>query len=246
MATNLRDRGYSSSMDGYTPKKQERHTRKKKVVSGEATVSKGQPAKKAELPSVERPSDSGTYTTNKTQVPLYFTDKKDQASHWRNAEVPYMEFSAERDAAPKNIMSLGDIKRRMQELEQAMARIDTGRTNINMRVFDGKQHATDPIPYFEHPAQPLADYEWNKHDVLDDYLPDVTDDPVALYLEQMNHAKAAATGKALRKQRDSAYYDALDSALEEENNYKNLFFEYNNLKNEYNTRLAQYLHSFGG
>ena len=242
MATNLRDRGYSSSMDGYTPKKQERHTRKKKVVSGEATVSKGQAYQPTR--SIAAPE----YAANPTNAPLnlQFSDQYDRISHDDNVEIPYKQYTWERDSAPANTMTMDEIKRRMQELEQAMARIDAGRTNINMRVFDGKQHATDPIPYFEHPAQPLADYEWNKHDVLDDYLPDVTDDPVALYLEQMNHAKAAATGKALRKQRDSAYYDALDSALEEENNYKNLFFEYNNLKNEYNTRLAQYLHSFGG
>lgn len=72
---------------------------------------------------------------------------------------------------------------------------------------------------------PYTDYKWDEAEMIDDNLLGLNADEPTQQLAFMNYQKAARTGEAMHNA------PAIDR----------LFFEYNNLKNEYNARLAQYL-----
>ena len=243
---NLRDRGFSSSMDGYQPKKTERpRSRKKTVASGTASVGKGTQATKnpvrdsgvVKLPSVEQIRSTPSYGSVPEYSPTYPTGLSPtqsqpldfQFTNPEDARQPqYANQRADDDrweltpSETESGLTTAELKKRIKALEDAMAAIDRTNSNFLLRKFGNKEHS----------GQAYADYNWNYHDWLDDTLPDLTNDPVALISEQMEHAKAAATGRALRNQAGTTT---------DGSQYENLFNEYNNLKNEYNVRLAQYL-----
>ena len=150
-------------------------------------------------------------------------------------------------------MSLDEIKKRMKEMEYALNNAYTGQ-----QIARAKRAATRNVTDFYYsgipmqPSEKVANYYWDMHDFLDDWMPDLTDDPVALALEQQAHAEAATTGHAVeaqaypQNQAVLAGYDAANARNDmdiqtNEAALDKLFFEYNNLRNEYNARLAQYL-----
>lgn len=260
---NLRDKGFSSSMEGYTPKKQERHTREKSVAPGEAIVQKGQKVQPTrDLPNYGSVPEYGAtgapavdipYASNQS-IPLHYTDLNDQLYHFAKVELPYRKGEQNRKIRDGYLSTLSDeeLKRRLAELEQALS------TAYAQQNTDRQARRNIPTGEEGHyPEEVLANYNWNVHDVLDDYVADTTDDPVALYLEQMEHAKAAATGRVINKQAlrknlaaqdayPARYNSATQKIADDERSIDDLYFEYNNLKNEYNTRLARYLQSIGG
>ena len=132
-----------------------------------------------------------------------------------------------------------------------MAAMDAGRDKFRLREFKSGDNTPYQAPYLpyvegeEHPAQPLADFNWEKAELLDDAGLGLGVSDAQQQLLWMDYQKAAATGRALKKQHEH-YIDnhgipGIENAMAEERQYGNLFHEYNNLKNEYNARLAQYL-----
>lgn len=272
MASNLRDRGYSSSMDGYNlklNKADERHSRKKTVAPGDATVSKGQKVTNStvkdsavmRLPSPEQirstpisvpeygpvglPPSELPYSPN-TPINLHYSDPLDQVAQYRNVEIPYRMNSSKQNPAAN--MSTDEIKRRMDEIEQALSLNYTKQAQDRQRR-RGYKWSSDPSTLEEEltAAKTVSDYNWEMHDFLDDWMPDLTNDPVALASEQMEHAKAAAAGRVnneklnTQNRFDAGYNRLTQDIISDEASIDQLYWEYNNLKNEYNVRLAQYL-----
>lgn len=243
-------------MEGLQLKKApERHTRQKKVVPGEANVSKWEPI--STTPAPFQTTNNVASVSPTTPLNLQFTDERDERDAYRRGPGAFTDnVSAKKQLVPaESRVDLSDeeLRKRIRALEEAMAAMDAGHKKFRLRGFKGGDNSEYEAPYYpyspgeEHPAMPLADFNWNKHDWMDDTLYDITDDPVALYLEQLEHAKAAATGNALEDQHnhymDNHGIPGIGDAMAEERQYGNLFQEYNNLKNEYNRRLASYLQS---
>ena len=298
MAQNLRDRGYSSSMDGYQPKLQRQkinkaekrankfterdrfNSRQKTVAPGEASVSKGEkvitaPAQNsavARLPSPEQirstpisvPEYSPTYPTGLSPVqsqPLNFqmTDPQREQFYQRNiwSKAPSLG-----EGPPESGMSMEELKNRIDELNEAMWKLYRKRDGEQFRVKEMEQRASGDlytnqhIPYYPtvdvdsefNAANTVADYNWEVKEYLNDWVPDVTDDPVVRETAWQDFVKAANTGRYLKTDEywNSLFDKKTPRIYAEEQRLSDLFNEYNNLKNEYNTRLARYLQSYGG
>ena len=258
---NLRDRGYGNSMEGlHLPK--ERHTRQKTVAPGEASVSKGQKVTNTNvqnssvmrMPSPEEirasygesPVNAGP-PMKSAPLNLQFSDIYDKISHDDEVEIPYREYARERDAAPKNTMSLEEIRRRMQELERALSGA-YARQNIDRAILQGTKKTTHPTGDARFLPKFYADYKWDEADYLGDWAPDLGNDAYAAFRD-IEREKAAASGRALsikamdmaQTNKESQYAQHSQNVDLDEASIDNLFFEYNNLRNEYNARLAQYL-----
>lgn len=220
-------------MDGYQQKPR-LHSREKKVASGTAEVRKGQKTAKApardnavKLPSVEQirsePKQNRAQPAPKTQrskpLKIDFNDSDDAARYHQNVTVPYQQYAAERDATPPNNMSLDELKRRMDELEQALT-----------SAYD-RQNA-DRMRY--RTAEGYANGNWDVAEAKEDAGWALGADEATQQQLFMDYIQAAAVGKSLEKQK--RYDIAVD-----EGRISSLYWEYNNLKNEYNMRLAQYL-----
>lgn len=218
MPRNLRDRGYSSSMDGYKPAPY--HSRRKKTEAGTAQVRKGEEVTRQSvrdsgalrLPSPEEirasygkaPVNAGPPQRSEP-LNLQFSDVHDEGSHESNVEIPFQMFNIERNIG-KSEMSLDEIRRRMQELERALnSAYDSQRARVKVR--------------------PYTDYNWDVAEAIDDNLLGLNANEPTQQLAFMDYQKAARAGET-----------ATNTPEVDE-----LFHEYNNLKNEYNARLAQYL-----
>lgn len=199
MARNLRDRGYSSSMDGMRlPKVQERHSRQKTVAPGEASVSKGRkvtPETRStpsygSVPEYAQTAPETLPTTPNQSLALGYTDPLDELNHEKRVEAPFRQYiNSQRDASVAD-MSTDEIMKRLRELEAALS------YNYNIQNVDYKKTVNRPS-YFTN---------------ADEEMQDMAQDELLT--------------SAIR--RDEASIDQL-------------YWEYNNLKNEYNVRLAQYL-----
>ena len=260
---NLRDRGYGDSTEGLKLKKQERHSREKKVTPGEAPVQKGQAYQPTRsLPSYGAvPEYSPVAPSGSSDVPinLQFTDDYDRISHDIDVEAPYKLYSIDRDSAPANTMSLEEIQRRLKELEQAMSSA-YDRQNIDRMQ---NRVARGGVAGNNIPGKAYVDYRWDVAEALDDAGYGVGVDDATQQLLWQNYLQAAAAGK--KKEQDYNYrkenefnpfsYDnasnpaAATSAYDlskTEASIDAMYREYTDLKNEYNTRLARYLQSIGG
>ena len=258
---NLRDRGYGNSMEGLQLKK-ERHTRQKTVAPGEASVSKGQKVTNTNvqnssvmrLPSPDEIRASyGTATVNagspqrSTPLNLQYSDRYDRISHDDNVEIPYREYARERDSTLQNSMSLDEIRRRMQELERVLSGAYASQ-NVNRAAISGSKKTTQPTSEARLLPKAYADYNWDAEDFLAEWAPDLGDDAYVAFRD-VERAKAAATGRALAMKAMGMAQTNMDAQNAQhaqnlnldEAAIDNLYFEYNNLKNEYNARLAQYL-----
>lgn len=260
MPRNLRDRGYSSSMDGYNPAPY--HSRRKKTAAGTAQVQKGEEVNRQSvrdsgalrLPSPEEirasygkaPVNAGPPQRSEP-LNLQFSDIYDKISHDDEVEIPYREYARGRDTAPKNTMSLDEIRRRMQELERALSGA-YARQNTDRAILQGTKKTTHPTGDARFLPKFYADYKWDEADFLGDWAPDLGNDAYAAFRD-IERAKAAASGRALsmkamdmaQTNKESQYAQHSQNVDLDEASIDNLFFEYNNLRNEYNARLAQYL-----
>ena len=263
MAKNLRDRGYSSSMDGmHLPKAQERHSRQKTVTPGEASVSKGRKVtpETRSTPSYGsvpeyNPVYPGGNATQSTPLNLQFTDPADEAAAYRRGPGPYAAMREEqRQLVPgetRSNLSPEELRKRIRQLEEAMAAMDAGHSKFRSRIFSSEDNTEYQAPYLpymegeEHPAQAIADFNWNKAELLDDAGLELGASPAQQQLLWMDYQKAAAIGRALEEQHNQYISNngipGYKDAMAEENQYGSLYNEYNNLRNEYNARLAQYL-----
>lgn len=267
MAQNLRDRGFSSSMDGYQQKRT--HSRQKTVAPGEASVSKGRkvtntPAQDSavlRLPSPEqiRSTQSYGYGPAAARAPrsepinFSYTDPEDESRHYENVEKPWRENIGSVSGALKD-MPLEEIKRRMDALNQAL-NASYDRQNIdrmNARTARGYVAGSE-----ERKIQPLMDYNWNVAEALSDSAWDLGSEEYAAIKDQ-DYFKAAAAARRNDKKIsekeelefnphsfDNAYnapaLSAIGNLYRDEASVDALYSEYNALKNEYNARLAQYL-----
>ena len=260
MPQNLRDRGYSSSMDGYKPAPY--HSRRKKTAAGTAQVQKGEEVNRQSvrdsgalrLPSPEEIRASyGTATINagspqrSAPLNLQYSDRGDKISHDDNVEIPYREYARERDSALQNTMSLDEIRRRMQELERVLSGAYASQ-NANRAAVSGSKKTTQPTSEAREMPKAYADYNWDVEDFLAEWAPDLGNDAYVAFRD-IERAKAAATGRALAMKAMSMAQTNMNAQNAQhaqnlnmdEAAIDNLYFEYNNLKNEYNARLAQYL-----
>ena len=258
---NLRDKGYGNSMEGLQLPK-ERHTRQKNVAPGEASVSKGQKVMNTNvqnssvmrMPSPdeirasygESPVNAGS-PQRSAPLNLQFSDIYDKISHDDEVEIPYREYARERDAAPKNTMSLDEIRRRMKELERVLSGA-YARQNTDRAILQGAKKTTHLTGDARFLPKFYADYKWDEADYLGDWAPDLGNDAYAAFRD-IEREKAAASGRALsikamdmaQTNKESQYAQHSQNVDLDEASIDNLFFEYNNLRNEYNARLAQYL-----
>ena len=254
---NLRDKGYGNSMEGYAPK-QERHTREKKVTPGEATVQKGQAYQPTrELPSWGSVPEYGAVApASPSQAPLQlqYVDLLPNDKQRYDASIP--------DTVAPTYDNLSDeeLKKRMQQLEQALNAAYSNQRNNRLARSAAKtadfEYAGIPMT----PAEKYANYNWEVAENLEDAAQELgyIDTNPALYQQAFqNYANAAAAGRAVEKQsypQNSVTFDSMmtvDPRLKQniqanEATIDQLFWEYNNLKNEYNARLARYLQSIGG
>lgn len=259
---NLRDRGYGNSMEGLQLKKApERHTRQKNVAPGEASVSKGQKVTNTNvqnssvmrMPSPDEirasygePPVNAKSPQRSAPLNLQFSDVHDEGRHESNVEIPFQIFDIERDIG-KNEMSLDEIRRRMRELERALSGA-YARQNTDRAILQGAKKTTHPTGDARFLPKFYADYKWDEADFLGDWAPDLGNDAYAAFRD-IERAKAAASGRALsmkamdmaQTNKESQYAQHSQNVDLDEASIDNLFFEYNNLRNEYNARLAQYL-----
>ena len=266
---NLRDKGYGNSMEGLQLPK-ERHSRQKNVAPGEASVSKGQKVTNSNvqnssvmrIPSPdeirasygESPVNAGS-PQRSAPLNLQFTSEKDSDDAYRRGAGAYSAFlDAQKQLVPSETrtdLTPEELKKRIRALEEAMAAMDAAHGKFRVRNFKNNANSEYEVPYYpyspgeEHPAQPLADFNWDKAEFLDDAGLGLGVSDAQQQLLWMDYEKAAATGRALEEQHEH-YIDnhgipGIENAMAEERQYGNLFHEYNNLKNEYNARLAQYL-----
>ena len=260
---NLRDRGYGNSMEGYQPKLQLQkinkaekrepyHSRQKTVAPGEANVSRGRMVNdSARMPSPDEFRAMPQYAP----LDLQFTDPKDADDAYRRGAGSYTAMQdAQKQLVPgetRSNLSPEELRKRIRQLEEAMAAMDAGHDKFRLREFKSGDNTPYQAPYLpyteneEHPAQPLADFNWEKAELLDDAGLGLGVSDAQQQLLWMDYQKAAATGRALKKQHDHYISNhgipGIENAMDEERQYGNLFQEYNNLRNEYNARLAQYL-----
>jgi len=260
MAKNLRDRGYGNSMEGLQLKKApERHTRQKNVAPGKASVSRGQKVTNTNVQNssvMRMPSpDEFRAMPQYTPLDLQFTDPKDADDAYSRGTGSYTAMQdAQKQLVPgetRSNLSPEELRKRIRQLEEAMAAMDAGHDKFRIREFKSGDNTPYQAPYLpytegeEHPAQPLADFNWEKAELLDDAGLGLGVSDAQQQLLWMDYQKAAATGRELKKQHDHYISNhgipGAENAIAEERQYGNLFQEYNNLKNEYNARLAQYL-----
>lgn len=269
MAQNLRDKGYSSSMDGYQPRKQ--HSRQKTVLPGEADVSKGRKAAATpvqngaamRLPSPEQirstPGSGFSPAINGSRrsapLNLNYTDPEAERSHYENVEMPWREnIGAVRDSGALRDMPLDEIKRRMEVLDKALNAAYGRQTADRMNVRTARGYVAGSR---EREIQPLMDYNWNVAEALSDSAWDIGGDEYAAIKDQ-EYLKAANAGKAFDQRLsdkqemefnphayDNAFNASALSAIgdltRDESSVDALYSEYNALRNEYNARLARYL-----
>lgn len=246
-------------MDGMQlPKVQERHSRQKTVAPGEASVSKGRKVTTETRPTPSYgsvPEYSPVYSGGKTPLNLQFTDPADEAAAYRRGPGAYAAMREDqRQLVPsetRSNLSPEELRKRIRQLEEAMAAMDASRDKFRIREFksdDNTEYQAPYLPYMEgeeHPAQAIADFNWEKAELLDDAGLALGASPAQQQLLWMDYQKAAAIGRALEDQHNQ-YIDnhgipGYRDAMAEENRYGNMYQEYNNLRNEYNARLAQYL-----
>lgn len=183
MAKNLRDRGYGNSMDGYQPKPERFHSREKTVAPGTAQVRKGQQAatnpvrdRTAYTPGVEQIRSEPEYTprsvqTNKTPVDLHYTDTHDAYAHYGRVEHPFRQYSQEQK--PGSGLSLEELKRRMDALEQALTsaydRQNMDRSADRMREEQGSAFNQFGINDTANNEMVISDLYWQYNDLKNEY-----------------------------------------------------------------------------
>jgi hypothetical protein len=300
MAKNLRDRGYSSSMDVYKLKKDDPaskyHSREKTIAPGTATVSKGQKSGRSlSLPTTKTPkakiaAPNADSLNSALQNRLLSQRKLSSAYGYNPTEDPYQLYNWE----IAEFLSDSGYDLGIPKEQQAVRDM-----NYSLQAAIGKRNERpDRVPAPKTPEQATAysDYATNyaRYEPLKDaYYKslnptyDVKHERVDLqpYPEAQQQVdkdiqnygkvarnKAMTTGSGLSMEEIKRRMQELEQAMSEidaqqgmnylrdfgapefnapypsdpnERSYRDLYFEYNNLKNEYNQQMAQYLQSLG-